>query len=82
MVRLGAGVIALAALAFALAHANRIPGDVGEMIRANIETGRDATALFYTEVNGWDEWAMGNDGAASRLNSKNPIAGPRYRSLR
>ena len=55
-VRLAVGVLAVAALAFALAHADRLPGDAGEMIRANITVDRDATALFYTEVTGWNTW--------------------------
>ena len=54
--RLAIGVLAVTALAFGLAHANRLPGSAGELLRANIETNRDATALFFTEVDGWDEW--------------------------
>ena len=56
--RLAVGVLAIAALGFALAQADRLPGAAGEIIRANIETDRDTTALFYTEVDGWDEWAI------------------------
>ncbi len=26
------------------------------VIRHNLETGRDATPLFYTEVDGWGQW--------------------------
>ena len=56
LTRLAVGIIALAALAFGIAQADRLPGAAGELIRANVETDRDATALFYTEVHGWDEW--------------------------
>ena len=55
--RLVIGVLAVVALAYTLAHADRLPGTAGELIRANIDADRDATALFYTEVDGWDEWA-------------------------
>ena len=60
--RLAIGVLAVAALAFGLANASRLPGAAGEMIRANVDADRDTTALFYTEVDGWDEW----DGHAKR----------------
>ena len=55
--RLAVGAIAIAVLGFALAQADRLPGTLGELIRANVEADRDATALFYTEVDGWDRWA-------------------------
>jgi hypothetical protein len=54
--RLVIGVLALTALAYGLAHAHRLPGGAGELLRANLESNRDATALFYTEVDDWDEW--------------------------
>ena len=50
-------MLALTALAYGLANANRLPGGAGQVIRANVEADRDATALFYTEIDGWDEWA-------------------------
>ena len=56
LIRLAAGLLAIAALGYAAAPANRLPGPAGELIRANIDADRDATALFYTEVDGWDEW--------------------------
>ena len=56
LTRLAVAIIALAALAFGVAQADRLPGAAGELIRANVEADRDATALFYTEVDGWDEW--------------------------
>ena len=58
LIRLAIAVFALTALAYGLANANRLPGSSGEVIRANIEAERDATALFYTEVDGWDEWPV------------------------
>ena len=56
LTRLAIGVLAVTALAYGLAHANRLPGRAGELLRANIAANRDTTALFYTEVDGWDEW--------------------------
>ena len=54
--RLAVGVLAIAALGFAVSQAGRLPGVWGEAIRANVQADRDATALFYTEVDGWDDW--------------------------
>ena len=54
--RLAIGVLAIAGLGFAIAQADRLPGPAGELIRANVDADRDTTALFYTEVDGWDEW--------------------------
>ena len=56
-VRLAAGVLALAALALLLSQADRLPGPAGDAIRRNAAADQDATALFYTEVNGWQRWA-------------------------
>ncbi len=56
-IRLVIWVLAVVAIAYTLAHADRLPGTAGELIRANIDADRDATALFFTEVDGWDEWA-------------------------
>lgn len=53
--RLAVGVLAIAAIAYGLAQAGRLPGSAGEMLRANIEADRDTTALFYTEVDGWQD---------------------------
>ena len=65
--RLAVGVLAIAALGFAVSQAGRLPGSAGELLRANIETDRDTTALFYTEVDGWDEWpSRAVEGAAVR----------------
>ena len=54
--RLAAGVLALAALALLLSQAGRLPGPAGDAIRENAAADRDATALFYTEVDGWPAW--------------------------
>lgn len=54
--RLAAGVLALAALALLLSQAGRLPGPAGDAIRRNAATDQDATALFYTEVDGWPAW--------------------------
>ena len=69
--RLAVSVVALAALAYMLAHADRLPGHAGEMIWANVETDRDATALFFTEVDGWQDWPATRSEAAAR-GDRNP----------
>ena len=56
LVPLAIGGLALAVLAVALSQAGRLPGFVGELLRANVAADRDATALFYTEVEGWSDW--------------------------
>ena len=55
--RLAAGVLALAALALLLSQADRLPGPAGDAIRRNAAADQDATALFYTEVDGWSGWS-------------------------
>ena len=55
-VRLAAGVLGLGALALLLSQAARLPGPAGDAIRGNAAADRDATALFYTEVEGWPAW--------------------------
>jgi hypothetical protein len=52
------GVVALGALAFGLAQAGQLPGALGEPVRGNLAADRDATALFYTEVDGWHNWSV------------------------
>ena len=51
-----AGLLALGTLALLLSQAGRLPGPAGDAIRANAAADRDATALFYTEVDGWPAW--------------------------
>ncbi len=51
--RLAACLLALGALALLLSQAGRLPGPAGDAIRENAAADRDATALFYTEVDGW-----------------------------
>jgi len=53
--RLAIGALAIALLGFVVSQAGRLPGPAGELIRTNIETDRDTTALFYTEVDGWQD---------------------------
>jgi hypothetical protein len=55
-VRLVIGLVALGGLAFGLAHVSRLPGALGETVRGNLAADREATALFYTEVDGWEDW--------------------------
>jgi hypothetical protein len=40
----------------ALAQVSRLPGALGETVRGNLAADREATALFYTEVDGWEDW--------------------------
>ena len=51
--RLAAGMLVLGALALLLSQSGRLPGPAGDAIRGNEAADRDATALFYTEVDGW-----------------------------
>ena len=53
--RLVLGALAIAALGLAIAQAGRLPGPAGDALRANIETGQDATGVFYTDVEGWKD---------------------------
>ena len=53
---LAAGLLALGALALLLSQAGRLPGPAGDAVRRNAAADRDATALFYTEVDGWSGW--------------------------
>ena len=55
--RLAAGLLALGALALLLSQAGRLPGPAGDAIRENAAADRDATALFYPEVDGWPAWS-------------------------
>ena len=51
------GMLALAALALLISQAGRLPGPAGDAIRRNVADDRDATALFYSEVDGWLAWS-------------------------
>lgn len=51
------GMLGLGALALLLSQAGRLPGPAGDAIRRNAAADRDATALFYTEVDGWPAWS-------------------------
>ena len=55
--RLAAGLLALGALALLLSQSGRLPGPAGDAIRGNEASDRDATALFYSEVDGWPAWS-------------------------
>ncbi len=65
-VRLLVGVAGLGALALLISQAARLPGPAGDAIRENAAADRDATALFYTEVNGWSGWPDPRNSAAAR----------------
>lgn len=58
-VRFAVGLLALGALALLLSQAGRLPGPAGDAVRRNAEADLDATALFYTEVDGWRAWGAG-----------------------
>ena len=55
LLRLTIGGLALTVLAVTLSQTGQLPGLVGELLRANVAADRDATALFYTEVEGWSD---------------------------
>ena len=57
--RLVIGMLALGTLALLLSQAARLPGPAGDAIRENAAADREATALFYTEVDGWSAWRDG-----------------------
>ena len=73
---LAAGLLALGALALLLSQAGRWPGPAGDAIRENAAADRDATALFYTEVDGWPAWAdrARNSAAARSRASRSPTS--------
>ena len=54
--RFALGVILMGVLALAFSQAGRLPGSLGDTIRSNEDAELDATALFYTEVDGWQTW--------------------------
>ena len=54
--RFALGVILMGVLALAFSQAGRLPGSLGDTIRSNEDAALDATALFYTEVDGWQNW--------------------------
>ncbi len=66
------GALALAALALVIAQAGRLPGPAGAALRANLDAGRDATGLFYTEVEGWTEWFARPRPAGASASSPRP----------
>ena len=47
---LAAGCGGLALAFWGLTHASRLPGAVGETLRHNLASGREVTAIFYTEL--------------------------------
>ncbi len=85
--RLAAGLLALGALALLLSQSGRLPGPAGDAIRGNESADRDATALFYTEVDGWlagvtevDGWLAGvANNTCDRRVATAPPANPRPR---
>ena len=50
---LAAGCGGLALAFWGLTHASRLPGAVGETLRHNLASGREVTAIFYTELGDW-----------------------------
>ncbi len=68
------GALALGALALGLAQAGRLPGALGETVRGNLAADREATALFYTEVDGWADWLNPASASVSSPRSDQPIA--------
>ena len=74
--RLVAGWAALLLLFVGLTQAGRLPGAVGDAIRHNLESGRDATAMFYTDLHDWLALAQG----ASRVGGGSEASGARDKS--
>lgn len=70
--RFCAGMLALAGLALLLSQAGRLPGPAGGVLRRNAADGRDAAALFYTEVDGWRAWTAGRSGRAADAPAETP----------
>ena len=58
----GCGGLALAF--WGLTHASRLPGAVGETLRHNLASGREVTAIFYTELGDW--WALAAEASQAR----------------
>ncbi|MEE2635602.1 MAG: M28 family peptidase [Acidobacteriota bacterium] len=52
------GALAFVATGLALSQTARLPGPIGDVLHANIAADRDTTALFYTEVRGWQRWPV------------------------
>jgi hypothetical protein len=72
-VRLVIGLAALGMLALGLAQAGRVPGPLGDGVRANLAADRDATGLFYTEVDGWADWLSPASASVVSPRSDEPI---------
>ena len=70
--RLVAGLLALAGLALLLSQAVRLPGPAGGVLRRNAAGGRDAAALFYTDVDGWRTWTAGRNGRGTDAAAETP----------
>ncbi len=56
---LAAGCGGLALAFWGLTQASRLPGAVGETLRHNLASGREVTAIFYTELGDWLALASG-----------------------
>ena len=61
---LAAGCGGLALVFWGLTHASRLPGAVGETLRHNLASGREVTAIFYTELGDW--WALAAEANQAR----------------
>ena len=71
-----AGWTALLLLFVGLTQAGRLPGAVGDAIRHNLASGRDATAMFYTDLHDWLALAQG----ANRVGGASEASGAREAS--
>lgn len=55
-----AGVLLVVVL-WVVSRVDRLPGPVGDVFRHTRESGRDAGALFYTDVDGWRRFEQSID---------------------
>ena len=70
---LAAGCGGLALAFWGLTHASRLPGAVGETLRHNLASGREVTAIFYTELGDW--LALAADAGQTREAGGRPSSG-------
>ncbi len=55
-----AAYLAFGGILFEPIQVTAVRREPASVIRHNLESGRDATALFYTEMEGWTEWLQGD----------------------
>tara|TARA_Y100000588_G_C13949058_1_gene793459 strand:+ start:406 stop:564 length:159 start_codon:yes stop_codon:yes gene_type:complete len=48
-------MMTIATLGLLLSQGSKLPGRTGALIRSNVDLNLETTALFYTEVDGWQD---------------------------